>query len=503
MMMYSSMAYGQGYGSSCLQTRKSQTPCSFFMQGKCTRGDACSFSHSSMQAQNGYLTQEALGHCGQQHPSMVALDLDDFSDFSDSEDEELLDNPMKSKDYDHKEEDSTLPRTLSTWSTQAPESEAMGEPSSPGRVKRRGASFDATSEGGLTRTGSQMSDHGLADSESEAEEPVMQRISSQLFLPGSPSKQHLQGNSMLKLEVSETSWAAQRRKKAAQASEASQQQPSDEQVVRSIKAILNKLTVEKFDSLSKQLVSCGLRSNAHAELLIGELFEKATTQHHFVDMYADLCTFLHRHFTDHPFVADASDVTDTEGKVITFKKLLLDECQAAFERRTSLSNVNTEDEVAALRYKTSMLGNIKLVGALLSRSMLAGKVGLAILEELLNNPTPESLECAALLLTTAGPALDNPEWNYHAALNHVFSRIAEIVRGSHCKARERFLLKDVLDLRANNWVDKRPKKIRARHDIAASCRAGKARQSCYFLAQPSRMNQFLGAARPFRHLHGH
>lgn len=465
--MYSSMAYGQGYeaayaarvplggyhdgnsqyhpdysgqqeshiysvgcqpASSFVQARTSQAPCKFFMHGKCTRGAECSFSHCIMQALtvigNRDAAQEAQGQNYQELGSLLMLTLDDYSDFSDSDDEELLDDPMKRSEREDLQ-DSTLTRTLSTWSTRAPDVKLVGGASL--RLDR-GFSFDETSEDALTRTGSHTSDPWLADSGPETEEEAL------------------------------TPWAAQQQRKAVTALEAVPS-PNDEQVARSIKSILNKLTMEKFDSLSKQLISCGLRSTTHMELLIRELFEKATTQHHFVDMYADLCTFLHKHFTDHPCVANAPDSKDKESKVISFKRLLLDECQAAFERRASLNKIDAEDDAAALRYKTRILGSVKLVGALLSRNMLAGKVGLIILEELLCSPTPESLECAALLLTTAGPALDNPDWNGHAALNLLFARIDEIVRCRHCKARERFLLKDLLDLRANNWVDKRPKKL--------------------------------------------
>ena len=59
---------------------------------------------------------------------------------------------------------------------------------------------------------------------------------------------------------------------------------SEEDVARAMKSILNKLTVEKFDSLSAQLVNCGIRNAVQLELLIHEVFEKATTQHHFIDM---------------------------------------------------------------------------------------------------------------------------------------------------------------------------------------------------------------------------
>eukprot|EP00930_Biecheleria_cincta_P042809 TRINITY_DN2945_c0_g1_i1.p1 TRINITY_DN2945_c0_g1~~TRINITY_DN2945_c0_g1_i1.p1 ORF type:complete len:504 (+),score=97.83 TRINITY_DN2945_c0_g1_i1:169-1680(+) len=480
-----SAAYGQGYGSGYAAAT---LPSAYYgqmkgyyagsgqnhygnMQGEYAKGGSSSFTPAYMGAKESTTkccsSQQELSHQYLRSGATIQLSLDDFSDFSDSDDEELLDSPMKSKEFADVRS-LALPRTMSTRAAGEPDMEPMVEPSPTGAHEcREEASLDDISEGELKRTGSQTSDRGSAESEPEAEEPLTPCVSSRHALPTTPSKHFgivdstlgtpVQGRASLTLEVSKNSWAAHQHKAGWAWDTPSM--PSDEQVARNIKSILNKLTFEKFESLSKQLVGCGLRSAAHAELLIHEIFEKATTQHHFVDMYADLCIFLEKHFTDHPFVADAAISAGKEDKNIGFKRLLLDECQASFEMRSQLSKVDTDDEVAALRYKTRMLGNIKLVGALLSRDMLAGKVGLAILEELLCTPTPESLECTALLLTTAGVALDRPDWSYHAALNHIFARIAELVKGTHCRARERFLLKDLLELRANCWVDHRPKKL--------------------------------------------
>ena len=261
-----------------------------------------------------------------------------------------------------------------------------------------------------------------------------------------------------KLEVSENSWTAQQRKLKSEVSHVD----GCEQVARTIKSILNKLTLEKFASLSQQLLQCGLRTSTHVEVLIHEVFEKATTQHHFIDMYADLCVLLHEHFTAHPFENCSGGKAD--GRKMTFKRLLLDECQLSFERLLSppegLELLEAEERTAAeVRYKTSMLGNIRLVAGLLSRGMLACRVGIAILEELLSNPTPEALESIAAMLTVLGPTADNKDWPQYKALNAVFDQISTIVKAKKCPARERFLLKDLLDLRSARWVDKRPKKI--------------------------------------------
>jgi len=52
---------------------------------------------------------------------------------------------------------------------------------------------------------------------------------------------------------------------------------------------LNKLTLEKFDSLSNQLLNIGINNVDVLRGLIGLVFEKALSEPHFSGMYADLC----------------------------------------------------------------------------------------------------------------------------------------------------------------------------------------------------------------------
>jgi len=106
-----------------------------------------------------------------------------------------------------------------------------------------------------------------------------------------------------------------------------------------------------------------------------------------------------------------------------------------------------------------MLGNIRFVGALLTRKMLASRVLLAILYEALSDPTPEALESLAALLTVVGPTFDGPGWAYHVALNAIFEQVKKIVKKSSTEPRVRCLMKDVLDLRAAGWRDRKPKSV--------------------------------------------
>jgi translation initiation factor 4G len=103
---------------------------------------------------------------------------------------------------------------------------------------------------------------------------------------------------------------------------------------------------------------------------------------------------------------------------------------------------------AEIRYKTRMLGNIRFVGALLARHMLAGKVLVAILEELITDPSPEALETTAALLTVTGPVFDTPEWAHIEDLEEIFAEVKVISQSKSTSQRVKCLLQDVLDLRA-------------------------------------------------------
>ena len=68
------------------------------------------------------------------------------------------------------------------------------------------------------------------------------------------------------------------------------------EVVRSMRAILNKFTVERFGPLYQQLIGCGIRRVEQVEIIMREVFEKAAIQQQFVGMYAQLCAQDHAWF---------------------------------------------------------------------------------------------------------------------------------------------------------------------------------------------------------------
>jgi hypothetical protein len=116
---------------------------------------------------------------------------------------------------------------------------------------------------------------------------------------------------------------------------------------------------------------------------------------------------------------------------------------------------NQETQEMALRRKNCMLGNLRFVGALLEKAMLASKILMAVVEELLADPTPVSLECCCVFLTAVGPSFDRPDWSLHVQLRAAFQKVSTLTKDKSIPSRVRFLLQDVLDLRASKWQNKK------------------------------------------------
>lgn len=221
----------------------------------------------------------------------------------------------------------------------------------------------------------------------------------------------------------------------------------NEQVLRAARSILNKLTVEKFESLLCQLVDCGIRTPLHVTLLMREVFEKATTQHQFIPMYAELCVRLEKDPRIMFAVKQAEPLQD-------FRRLLLDQCQDVFEQMlTPCAIEGIIDEQTQRCRKQRALGNVKLVGELLVRGMLGSVLFVECSRQLLQsrNTCPEALECLAALLMVAGPKFDKQSWSHYERLIDLFSAVDVLTRDKSTPTRLRFLLRDVLDTRGAGW----------------------------------------------------
>lgn len=218
---------------------------------------------------------------------------------------------------------------------------------------------------------------------------------------------------------------------------------------RQVKSILNKLTREKFDTLYAQTYECFVKSEDKAEItsvIAREVFAKATMQACFVEMYAEFCCRLH---TD----------LNKAGIEVPFKRALLDRCQQSFNVHLEPPRIDEcldyeEQYEELVKYKTRMTGTVRLIGHLLRQRMLSPKVIFCCTDELIEIGSPEALETLCAFLETIGSLFDNPEWQGHARLEEVFTRVRNFAEDKERPQRSRCLLKDLLDKRQSKWKER-------------------------------------------------
>ena len=256
-------------------------------------------------------------------------------------------------------------------------------------------------------------------------------------------------------------------------------QDSPELVERKVKGLLNKLTMEKFASISDQIIAWANKSEKEKDgrtliQVIRLVFEKATDEATWSEMYARLCRKMMEQISTN--VQD-DGIRNPEGKPITggqlFRKYLLNRCQEDFERgwvakeatAAAAASKALEDEAAkaanaktkeggteeivlysdeyyaAQKAKRQGLGLIKFIGELFKLQMLTERIMHECVKKLLgnvDNPEEEEIESLCKLLATVGSMLDIQKARGH--LDVYFSRMKELMKSPNVTPRMQYML---------------------------------------------------------------
>jgi translation initiation factor 4G len=281
---------------------------------------------------------------------------------------------------------------------------------------------------------------------------------------------------------------------------------------RKILALLNKLTADKFDTITRKLVDL-LRANQAlgVELLrdtVTIIFDKALGETFFANIYSDMCQkisvevsdlFIPHYTTELKLQNEAAAMTaraeartlattagqtgskddivaaemaeekakkaeqlalgsiDEKKKKNMFRAILLNECQREFQNGVQeiKDETKTSIELEDLRnaQKRRMLGNIRFIGELYKKGMVIEIIIHVCTQHLLKdqqNPLEEDLEALCRLLTTIGKQLDNPRSKQQ--MDVYFQQIQTIIEQIELSSRIRYMLLDLQDLRKNKWI---------------------------------------------------
>ncbi|OJA15320.1 hypothetical protein AZE42_12803 [Rhizopogon vesiculosus] len=247
-------------------------------------------------------------------------------------------------------------------------------------------------------------------------------------------------------------------------------------VDRKVKALLNKLTMERFDSISDQIIQWANKSVNEKDgrtliQVIRLVFEKATDEAAWSEMYARLCRKMMEQIS--PDVQD-DGIKNPEGKPIAggqlFRKYLLNRCQEDFERGwfakeataaaaaakashdqatkaanekkgTEEAELYSDEYYAAQKAKRQGLGLIKFIGELFKLQMLTERIMHECVKKLLGNvenPEEEEIESLCQLLKTVGQLVDTPKARAH--MDVYFTRMKELGKSTNVSSRMQFML---------------------------------------------------------------
>jgi hypothetical protein len=235
-----------------------------------------------------------------------------------------------------------------------------------------------------------------------------------------------------------------------------------------VKSLLNKITAENFTSITDKLANLdltpceltGMPSTWELDIVIGLVFDKAVSEHHYCDMYADMCLVLRTRFPE----LQAPERTPGAN---AFTRALLNRCQKEFENLPqtldpfAMTEEQTkltpeEQEVITKKMKDRALGNMKFIGHLYLRKLLSHKVvRLVVLRLLFENESPEEhyIECVCMLLRNIGATLESSDQG-RSYMQQFASRMKDLSQVDLYSRRIKFAIQNVLDLRSSGWQER-------------------------------------------------
>mmetsp|Transcript_18560 Transcript_18560/g.20638 ORF Transcript_18560/g.20638 Transcript_18560/m.20638 type:complete len:507 (+) Transcript_18560:67-1587(+) len=221
--------------------------------------------------------------------------------------------------------------------------------------------------------------------------------------------------------------------------------------VSQIQLLLNKLTVQKFDSICNKL-STQFKKIDSPELMgasIDVLCKKARWEPQYSALYSRLCSMLND--------ICPSFKDEKTNKPITCRRVLLNRCQEVFET-TYPKDLHPDSEEFS-KARQYALGNIVFIAELYKSTLIPYRIVAHCISFLITSVensvaskekslAEEYTEKLCKFLTVAGEALDKAK---STAVDVYIEKMTEFEKSSVLGSRIKFMIADLKDLRTSSW----------------------------------------------------
>ncbi|KTB12217.1 Eukaryotic initiation factor 4F subunit p150 [Nakaseomyces glabratus] len=279
-----------------------------------------------------------------------------------------------------------------------------------------------------------------------------------------------------------------------------------EDVERKMKSLLNKLTLEKFEPISTEIIEIANQSQWEKngetlQIVIEQIFLKACDEPHWSTMYAQLCGKLVKDLNED--IADENNEGKSGPKLVLL--YLVARCHTEFSKGWSDKLPTNEDDspmepemmsdeyYQAVAAKRRGLGLVRFIGFLYNLHLLTVKMMFEcfrrLMKDLTGSPSNEVLESVVELLNTVGQQFETDSFAIGEnvllgsdLLDTLFELIQNVIDAGKISSRIKFKLIDLKELREEkNWNndknDQGPKTIKQIHEEDEKARQLKAMNS--------------------------
>ena len=249
-----------------------------------------------------------------------------------------------------------------------------------------------------------------------------------------------------------------------------------DKVMAKIKFSLNKLTPDNFDRVSYEVVGIFEEHRDELEKIVSGIISKAQMENKYTQIYTDLCQVLIRRELNITS-GNYSETIDTKTlKNSNFRNKLIEKCENIFNQTfVEIAEADRADKAELEKYKSGELtdqdaredlenrmivrrkrkfGTVRFIGELVIKNLLIWKISLSVLDELLSEPVESAnVELACAFTTQVGSFLSKQYVKRKEEVENRIEKIKKLVDTGLLEKRIILLIKNLMQLHANGWVE--------------------------------------------------